>query len=299
MVVLLATVLVLEVAGASGVLGGGLTLLCGALAAGVAALRVDGRGWGALGFVFSSAAPGEVLKGVGLGTLLGIAPAVLLWMTGGLVLSWEAGTLGDFLSIGWQSLALLALPAAAEEALARGYPLQLLAARSGGPWALFLTSLGFSALHLSNPELTAVALLSLALAGLVLGVVYLRTLSLWWATGVHLGWNWALGFWADQPISGLEMIDAPYIVTDPRGPAWWGGGGFGPEGSLASVLVLIGALFWLSRTPMLRPSAGALAAGPLCAVSFGGIHTPTGTPGGAGSTSLAVSEPPNEAPTGD
>src|SRR4051812_30902466 len=74
-------------------------------------------------------------------------------------------------------------------------------------WALAITSIGFAALHLANPSITPVALVNLAAAGLFLGVLALRTGSLWWCAGAHLGWNWALGFLFDLPVSGIETVD--------------------------------------------------------------------------------------------
>ena len=74
-----------------------------------------------------------------------------------------------------------------------------------------------------------------------LGVVYLKTASLWWATGAHLGWNWAHGFLADLPVSGLELVDAPLLEPVTGGPDWLSGGSFGPEGSVVSTLVLAGS----------------------------------------------------------
>jgi len=298
-IVLLATLLAIQAMGASVVLGGGLTLLLASILGGVVALRLDGHRAGALGFPLSASVPGELGKGLLLGVALGGVLSLLLLATGGLTLTWESGTPWQYLSGAWASLAFLALPAAAEEALARGYPLQLLAARIGGGPALILTSLGFSALHYANPGVGLLSGLSLALAGVLLGVVYLRTLSLWWATGAHLGWNWSLGFLVDQPISGLELIDAAYVVTAPQGPVWWSGGAFGPEGSVAASLVLLAAIFWLVRGSLLRPEAAALAAGPLHASQGGMREDLKGTPESPGSSRQAVLQNPRNEAIGD
>ena len=284
---------------ASAVLGGGLTLLIAALLAGSAALRLDGRGPGALGFALSPSVPAELGKGLLLGVALGAALSLLLLGTGGLTLSWESGTPWQYLSGAWASLAFLAVPAAAEEALARGYPLQLLAARMGGAPALIVTSLGFSALHYANPGVGLLSGLTLALAGVLLGVIYLKTFSLWWATGAHLGWNWALGFLADQPISGLELMDAAYVVTAPRGPSWWSGGDFGPEGSAAAILVLLLAIVWLVRGSFLGPEPAALAARPLHAPEGDPTEDSQGTPAPSGSSRQAVPENPRNETIGD
>ena len=173
-------------------------------------------------------------------------------------MAWLAG--------GGQALLLLAVPAAAEEALLRGYPLQALAEAWGPGWALAVTSGVFGVIHLGNPEVTPLGTLNVALAGLFLGVVYLRTTSLWWATGVHLGWNWAHGYLADVPVSGLDLWDAPFYEGLARGPVWLGGGDFGPEGSVVATFVVVGATCLCWRAPWLRPSEAAMVARPLAVV---------------------------------
>jgi hypothetical protein len=96
-----------------------------------------------------------------------------------------------------------------------------------------------------------------------LGVIQLRTGSLWWATGAHLGWNWGSAYVADLPVSGLELFDAPYYEARVAGPDWLGGGAFGPEGSVLATAVLGGATWWCWRTRRLKTGETVRAARPL------------------------------------
>lgn len=247
----------------SGQLAGSAAILVGAVAAGALVLTLDGRPAGALGFHVGRGAVAEVVLGLALGVAVAAVVVLAIAAAGGLVWSSRAGTVGTWVTSGAGALFFLALPAAAEEALLRGYPLQALA-EAWGPWAaLALTAGAFGALHLSNPGVTAIGTLNVAAAGVFLGVVYLKTLSLWWASGAHLGWNWAHGYLADVPVSGLELLDAPLYDGLIRGPAWLGGGSFGPEGSLIATVVVAGASVLCWRAPWLRPSRAALAARPL------------------------------------
>lgn len=251
-----------------GLLAGAAATLAGALAAGWTVLALDGRKPGALGFYLARASARESLGGVAVG--VGVASAIIgaIALFGALRWSPEPGTAVDWLVGAGGAAAFLAVPAAAEEAVLRGYPLQALAESWGPAWALWITAAAFGALHLSNPGVTALAAVNVAGAGLLLGVVYLRTASLWWATGVHLGWNWAQGYLADVPVSGLELMDAPFYEGIAGGPAWLGGGAFGPEGSVLTTLVVLAAAALLWTRPWLRPSRAALAARPL-AVALG------------------------------
>jgi hypothetical protein len=118
-------------------------------------------------------------------------------------------------------------------------------------------------LHLGNPNLSPVGIVNIALAGLFLGAVYLRTASLWWATGAHLGWNWTLGFLADLPVSGLEMVDSPLHEGVPKGTELLSGGAFGPEGSVVASAVLALAAWSVWKGPGFKPGRAAIDARPL------------------------------------
>lgn len=243
--------------------GGAAATLVAALVAGGLLLRLHGRGPGALGFHLAPSAPREVVLGGAVGVGLAVGVVAVMTALGGVAWSREAGSLAAWAAGAVGALGLLALPAAAEEALLRGYPLQALAQKWGAGWGLLLTSALFGVMHRANPGATALGTATTAAAGLFLGAVYLRTGSLWWATGAHLGWNWGIGYLADLPVSGLEVMDAPWVGAMPRGPDWLGGGAFGPEGSgVATVGFLVAAaLCWWG--PWLRPEPAALAARPL------------------------------------
>jgi membrane protease YdiL (CAAX protease family) len=246
-----------------GLLTGSLSLLVGSVAAGIVVLALDRRPAGALGFYLAGDAWRESVRGLALGAAVAGVVVALMAAAGGLRWTGEAGTAPAWLGGTVGALLFLALPAAAEEALLRGYPLQALSEAWGPWWALALTAVVFGALHRANPGVTVIGTLNVAAAGVFLGVVYLRTASLWWATGAHLGWNWTHGYLADVPVSGLELLDAPLYEGVVRGPAWLGGGSFGPEGSLVATVVLVAASALCWRAGWLRASRTARAARPL------------------------------------
>lgn len=235
----------------------------GSAALGIAALVVGGWQSGRDGV-----APGNRLAAVGAGGGaraahegaggfafgVGLAAVVLalVALAGGLV--WTATPVdpGGWVAEGARSLAWLAVPAATEEVLVRGYPLRALAGAVGPVAAVWATSVGFALLHLNNPALGLWGLGSLLSAGLVLGALVVRTGGLWSAVGAHLGWNWALAFLADVPVSGLEVADAPGLEAWATGPAWLSGGAFGVEGSAVAALTLAGAAVLVFRTPRLH-----------------------------------------------
>lgn len=240
-----------------------LPTLLAALMAGWFLLAVEGRSPGALGFHASGEAPLEGGRGVLVGALVALCTLVGIFALGGIRWVPDEGNLTEYLREGVWTLWFLTLPAAAEEALFRGYLLQGTAEAWGGWPALWFTSVAFGLIHLSNPNTSTLGILNIIVAGLFLGAVYLRTASLWWATGAHLGWNWTLGFLADAPVSGLEIMDTPAYEALSQGPRWISGGTFGPEGSLVATFVLSVAAWLVWKSPAFQPGRVAREVRPL------------------------------------
>jgi membrane protease YdiL (CAAX protease family) len=243
-------------------LGHGAAMLGGSLIAGWVLLGMDGRPPAALGFQLRGALP-ETLLGLALGCAVGLAAAGVMALAGAVRWGLGPATPTSYFTAALTSLLWLAPLAFAEEAMARGYPLQALSEAWGPGVGLLLTSAGFGLLHSANPGVGWVGLLNTGLAGLFLGALYLRTGSLWWPSGAHLGWNWAHGFLLDLPVSGLDVVDTPGLTSRAVGSAPLSGGTFGPEGSLLVAFVLLASAAWVWTTSKLRPTRGAREAPPL------------------------------------
>ena len=244
-------------------IGASVGFLLGSILAGWWLLTRDKRGFSALGFYFSSDATKESIRGLALGIGIGVVVITAIFLLGGVRWTPESGTISGWLLGAFSALAFFTIPAAMEEAVVRGYAFQAVVESWGVGAALTITAIIFGALHYGNPDFGWVPLVNITLAGVLLGVVYLKTLSLWWATGVHLGWNWTLGYLADVPVSGLELMDAPYYEGHPVGPEWLSGGGFGPEASLIAAVVLLLASILLWWGPWLCPGPSAASSNAL------------------------------------
>ena len=126
----------------------------------------------------------------------------------------------------------------AEEALFRGVLLRLLDKQIGGLWALLLTSAIFGAVHFTNPGAKTWGAVAIMIeAGLLLGACYLLTRRLWFAIGVHVGWNFAQSSIFSINVSGSGMGSGGLITSTMEGPEWLTGGSVGIEGSVVSVLI--------------------------------------------------------------
>ena len=238
---------------------GGFVWLTAALIASAITMRaLDRRSWRALGLGFDRIAARATIFGLAFGVVLIVIAVALMLATGDLAFTRDAAA-GDAASAVLGSFAALALPAAAEEAIFRGYPIQVLTRVAGAPLAVLTTSAAFAAVHADNPAADPLALANIFLAGVLLAVVYLRTGSLWAATAVHLGWNWGMAGLFDLPVSGLAWIDVPGFEPVVSGPAWWNGAAFGPEGGVIGTIVFVAATVfalrtgWFTRTLAQRP----------------------------------------------
>jgi uncharacterized protein len=222
---------------------------------------VESRPLAALGLCARSAAR-ELARGV----LVGAAIIGLLFALFALLgwIQWEppAGGLGAPYRALLETSLFLGLAALLEELLFRGYPFQVLAERFGPVVAIGATGVGFAAAHAANPGAGAVALANTALAGILLGVLYWRTFSLWVTTGAHFGWNATMSLLADLPVSGLE-VPGPVFRATLTGPEILTGGAYGPEGGLALLAVLAPAIGWSARSRLLRRDETVLSLDPL------------------------------------
>ncbi len=131
-----------------------------------------------------------------------------------------------------------------EEWIVRGYIYRTLKDR-WRPWtAALASSILFALLHAHNPAVSAIALVNIVLAGLVLAALVERSGSLWSATLAHGWWNFGVACLLSLPVSGVRIFHL--LEVSVSGDEELTGGAFGPEGSL--VLTLLGlpiaAVLW-------------------------------------------------------
>ncbi len=199
-------------------------------------MRILGMTWKDLRYTGA----GRGVRGFGLGLLFGAltAAAALGFSVALGSASWvpDTGSFGDYLRSAGLTVAVLAPAALSEEVVFRGLPLVALAWVIGRGGAITAVAIPFALAHLLNPNLTALGVGNIALAGIFLGVVFYAPGGIWTATGAHLGWNGMLAC-LDTPVSGLPF-DIPLLDYHSGGPAWLTGGAFGVEGGLAATIAL-------------------------------------------------------------
>jgi membrane protease YdiL (CAAX protease family) len=135
------------------------------------------------------------------------------------------------------SIVLFAFVAFKEEILMRGYILNNFMQSMNKYLALVLSSLIFSLLHLLNPNFDIISFVGLLLAGLLLGISYIYTKSLWFPIALHFSWNFFQGTIFGFKVSGNSIYSI--INQEPVGNNIINGGEFGFEGSILSQIFIV------------------------------------------------------------
>jgi len=136
----------------------------------------------------------------------------------------------------WTLFLLTAVaPGITEEIVSRGILFRLTEEGLGTWIALLVSALFFGFAHAANPGATAWSSVAISIeAGLLFGLLYHLTRSLWWCIGLHAGWNFVQGAVFGIPVSGIK-VDGLFD-SQLQGPDWLDGGGFGAEASVLTVL---------------------------------------------------------------
>jgi CAAX protease family protein len=128
-----------------------------------------------------------------------------------------------------------------EEGFWRAYALSTLAEGIGFWPAAAVLSILFGGLHIFNGGETWWGAFAAILIGLFFCFTLRRTGNLWFAIGLHFGWDYAESFIYAVPDSGVT-IAGHLLNSSLHGPVWLTGGTVGPEASVF-VFLIIAALF--------------------------------------------------------
>lgn len=126
-----------------------------------------------------------------------------------------------------------------EELIYRGAIFRIAEESVGTTAALALSALLFGLSHLGNNAATLASALSIAVAGgIVFGLTYTLTRSLWLPIGIHFGWNFTQGALFGTAVSGYHLHGV--FRLNLSGPVLATGGAFGPEASIYTTVFGIG-----------------------------------------------------------
>lgn len=126
-----------------------------------------------------------------------------------------------------------------EELIFRGIIFQAILDRFGIFPALLISSLAFSIGHYINPDFNGIAFVNTFIAGILLGVMYIQTKSLYLPIFWHFFWNYFQATLLGSKVSGYKLgytvIYSDWISL----PHWLFGGDYGLEGGMICTLILL------------------------------------------------------------
>jgi len=164
----------------------------------------------------------------------------------------------DIVSIDFKPLLLFGfllmfiVQSSVEEIVCRSFLLPTIAHRFNIIIGLAVSSVVFGLLHWSNANMSVLGIINLVLAGVLLGVVYLRYRRIWAPIGLHAGWNFLQGNFFGFEVSGISVPS--FIDTREVGPDILTGGAFGFEGSIIATFIMLGviSIIWREAPSMFR-----------------------------------------------
>lgn len=178
-------------------------------------------------------------KGAFSGALAISLCAMALYLSGFVVFSWSAILPATFVLYAVYYL-LIAL---AEEFLFRSFILFAFAERYALWFACLFNGLLFMLIHGANPNLSALGLFNILLVGMLLSVYTVQKQQIFWAVGIHFGWNLTQGLIFGSHVSGINV--SGILKATPKGLSYLSGGTFGIEGSIYCTVLLLCWLIWL------------------------------------------------------
>jgi len=123
-----------------------------------------------------------------------------------------------------------------EEIIARGVLFRIVEEGLDTWSALAISALFFGGAHIFNPGATLWSSAAISIeAGVMFGLLYHVTRSLWACIGLHAAWNVMQGTIYGIPVSG-GAVDG-WLVSNRTGPVWLSGGVFGAEASVVALAV--------------------------------------------------------------
>ena len=144
---------------------------------------------------------------------------------------------------------------ASEEIAVRGWLLPIIGAKYNAMVAVLVTSTMFGVIHLLNPNVTALSIINIVLAGVFMALIVILQGDIWSVCGYHCGWNWALANVFGYQISGYAPVGGALFNLRLEGSELLTGGYFGPEAGIIATVFLLFGIFVLTKMIYRKKSA--------------------------------------------
>jgi membrane protease YdiL (CAAX protease family) len=196
--------------------------------------RIDKKSFKSIGLDVSKLYPDAVV-GAFLGIFLVSAASLLIFYLGGIEWIDIVPNMRELFTAG----VVLLMISFSEEIVFRGYVLRNMM-KSFNKWlALLISALLFTLVHASNPGVPWAGLLNTFIGGLLIGITYINTRSLWLPILFHFTWNFMQGPIVGFHVSGISFNSL--LILETKGNSLVSGGDYGLEASLVGSFFLLAA----------------------------------------------------------
>lgn len=184
----------------------------------------------------------NLIKGIGIGILLILLSVLPLIAFDAISITANNLAFADLAGY----LLVFCLVAIGEELLIRGYILSYLVKYYPRVFAVLISAIIFSLLHIFNGNFNLLECFNLILVGIFLAALKFRYQNLWVPVGTHFSWNFMQGSVLGFPVSGID-VPSIYLISFEENTIF-NGGLFGIEGSILSTVVFIALVIYLRNT---------------------------------------------------
>lgn len=193
---------------------------------------VDRKSFGSLGFSYAHLIPDSII-GLLLGVVLICLGTTVIFALQGIEWIGRSFDAEELLI----STVILLMVSFGEELVFRGYVLRNLMKSFNKWFSLLISSVLFTLVHFSAGQTPVTALFNIFLGGMLMGIAFIITRSLWLPVCFHFSWNFVQG-----PLLGFAVTGLPFkslLTMQVTGPPLLTGGDFGFEASVVCSVLLL------------------------------------------------------------
>ena len=190
----------------------------------------------AQGFPFRSGWLREVRLGTALGWGIAVVCVLPLTVIGGIAIRLN---LHPSAWLWWfADLLFFAAAALVEEVAFRGYGFQCLEKSVGAAGAVIVFAVFYTILQALQPGAAAASIAVSLVFSVLLSIAYLRTRALWLSWGINFAWHASRAVLFGLVVGGISTHSS-VVQSDPMGPWWLSGDGYGLDASWFALVVLL------------------------------------------------------------
>lgn len=140
-----------------------------------------------------------------------------------------------------------------EELIFRAFLINSLELRFTTVSSVVISGVIFALLHIFNSNYSTLSAVNTFLAGLLLGLMYVQSRSIWLPTLFHFFWNLFQPILLNSAISGKEFNMNLFSINQEKFFNILNGGSYGLENTIAATLIIILSFIYFSKIETLNP----------------------------------------------